>query len=162
MKLSKAAWNNVIIFSVMGMILLINLNSQDTSNTAQDNASASEIALLTEQQHILTLAVNQEFLIERIGKSWRATPEKLSEQAIEQMVLAWQQNSGVPLATAPVVIAENATKVTIELAGEQAPLVYSLYLTEQVLLVYHHNQDIWLQLPKVIDQQLLPANIFFE
>lgn len=161
MKLSRTAWNNVIIFSVMGMILLINLSNKDSSIDESTTAN-NEIALVNQQQHILTLAVNQELLVERSGKTWRATPAKISEQALEQMIYAWQQNTGVALSNTPKVIAENATKVTIELAGENLPLVFSLYLTEQQLLVFNHNQNIWLQLPKALDKQLLPAEIFFE
>ncbi len=161
MKLSRTAWNNVIIFSVMGLILLINLTNNDEQQTTNISVN-NEMNILTEHQHILTLTINQELFIERIGKTWRATPAKLSGQALEQMIYAWQQSTGSTLSTAPVVIQENATKVTIDLAGEAEPLILSLYLANQQLLIFNHQNEMWLQLPQALYFQLLPTEIFAE
>lgn len=162
MKLSRTAWNNVIIFSVMALILIINFTNDELNPSQERLSKDNEVEILSAHQHILTLAINQEFLVERIGKTWRAMPAKLSEQALEQMIYAWQQSSGVTIASEPQVLPENATKVTLELAGESQPLILSLYLVNQQLLAFNHQKNIWLQLPAALYQQLLPAAIFTE
>ena len=71
-KLSRSGWNNVIIFSVMGFILLINLTQKNTFMHA--TPENTEQFLIAEHAVILSLTVNQQTHIERIGQTWRSMP----------------------------------------------------------------------------------------
>ncbi len=63
-KLSRAGWNNVIIFAVLGFILLINATNKDVFKSPSDQTT--DVSLLGEQAVILTLTINKQFMIERI------------------------------------------------------------------------------------------------
>jgi len=84
MKLSRTGWNNVIIFSVMIFILVINVTNKKLYSS-DDNQSDEQNTIFAKHAVILSLAVNQQVTIERIGRTWRATPAKISGQALEQM-----------------------------------------------------------------------------
>lgn len=160
MKLSRTGWNNVIIFSVMSMILLINQMDKHLFQSGSDVSSKGEILLVEQHGTILTLAVNQQIFIERIGRTWRAKPAKISGQSLEQMMLAWQDNSGIIIEEPEGLKQQSGVVVTLELAGQQESIVMSLYPVKDQLLLYHHARDIWLSLPLPIYQQLLPAILF--
>lgn len=157
MKLSKTGWNNVIIFTVMSMILLINLTN---GKLFPDNTSTttSERPLLGEHAVILTLAVNDQILIERIGQTWRAQPAMISGQTLEQMMHSWRQLSAVEIA-APTEVGTNAMVVTINIAGQEHPTVLSLYPLYDQFLIYHHHDKKWLSLPAQLYPQLIPFNL---
>ena len=77
-KLSRTGWNNVIIFAVMAFILLINMTQ---NNTLKDTALVQdEIKLIEEHSVILSLTVNQQTNIERIGQTWRAQPTVIQKR----------------------------------------------------------------------------------
>jgi len=157
-KLSKTGWNNVIIISVMSFILLINVTSKNLfSNDKTDN---SEVALLGEYNVILTLTINKQLVIERIGKTWRATPANISGQALEQMMLAWQQSTGVSVHSPDNIDQQLALIVNVELAGQTVPTLLSIHATDQELLVFNHLTEQWLSMPMQLYSQLLPSAIF--
>jgi hypothetical protein len=158
MKLSRTAWNNVIIFSVMAFILLINMTNKQlfSPNDKPDN---TQQALLGEHAVIFTLNVHQQIIIERIGRTWRANPTKISGQALEQMMLAWQEVRGTPLNTPPDIDQQMGLVVTIEVAGKNQPQVLSLYATANEFLIFNQYTEQWLILPLPIFQQLIPAEI---
>ena len=159
MKLSRTGWNNVIIFVVMIFILVINVtNKQLFSDNNTD--VASEQSLLGNGSVILTLALNNNILIERIGRTWRATPAKLSGQALEQMMMSWQQVTGDVLIEAPIVDKKMALIITVNLAGQEQATVLSLYSVIDELLVFNHQSQLWFSLPMQIFQQLLPSPVF--
>ena len=159
MKLSRTGWNNVIIFVVMIFILVINVtNKQLFSDNNTD--VASEQSLLGNGSVILTLALNNNILIERIGRTWRATPAKLSGQALEQMMMSWQQVTGDVLIEAPIVDKKMALIITVNLAGQEQAAVLSLYSVTDELLVFNHQSQLWFSLPMQIFQQLLPSPVF--
>ena len=156
MKLSRTGWNNVIIFVVMIFILVINVtNKQLFSDNNTD--VASEQSLLGNGSVILTLALNNNILIERIGRTWRSTPAKLSGQALEQMMMSWQQVTGDVLIEAPIVDKKMALIITVNLAGQEQATVLSLYSVIDELLVFNHQSQLWFSLPMQIFQQLLPS-----
>ncbi|MFT5757046.1 MAG: hypothetical protein ACI9LM_001771 [Alteromonadaceae bacterium] len=159
MKLSRTGWNNVIIFVVMTFILVINVTNKQLFSDDVAN-SATEQSLLGNNPIILTLALHNNILIERIGRTWRATPAKLSEQALEQMMMSWQQAVGSVLAVAPVVDQKMALMITINLAGLEQSTTLSLYSVTDELLVFNHQSQLWFSLPMQIFQQLLPSQVF--
>lgn len=158
MKLSRAGWNNVIIFSVMTFILLINMTNQQLFSSGGDDGQA-ENYLFGEHAIILTLSIPQQLLVERIGRTWRATPAKISGQLLEQMMLSWHESQGQVMTSTPKVDPTMALLIRVELAGESQPQDLSFYTSDTELLVYAHQQKRWLSFPLAIFQQLLPNEI---
>lgn len=159
-KLSKSGWNNVIIFAVLAFILLINLMDKEANNTGEP--VTQEQSLLGEHAVILTLSLNKELTIERIGRTWRAQPAKISGQALEQMMLSWQQLSGQPLIDAPLLDNKMALIVSIETAGSNEVTIVSIYATDDQLLLFNHQSELWLAVPILLYNQLFPDQIFAE
>ena len=159
-KFSRAGWNNVIIFAVLGFILLINA-TQDNIFSSPTN-DQKEQSLLGDYAVILTLTVNQQIKIERIGKTWRAIPAYISGQALEQMMMSWQQSTGL-LIDAPAEFDHQLSLiVSVELAGKPQALVLSIHVTTEQLLIYNHQDEQWLALPMPVYSQLIPSQIFGE
>jgi hypothetical protein len=162
MKLSKTGWNNVIIFTVMSMILLINLTNGRLFPNNDKSTANNERSILGEHAVILTLAINEQIFIERIGQTWRAKPVIISNQALEQMMLSWQQPAALEI-SAPTDIFNNTNNnaiiVTINIAGQELPTVLSLYPLEAQFLIYHHLDKKWLSLSAQLYQQLIPFHL---
>ena len=148
MRLSRKAWNNVVIISMLLMIFFFN-GLHKKLNTPPANEGVQ--ALLPEQSFILAMAF-PELKIERIGTSWRS--QKLQsitwqadEQTLEQLVERWQRQQ-LTIAALPVSKISKASAdyaavskldrqasadyvASVWLAGEQLPAVYQLYSIEQ-------------------------------
>jgi len=157
-KLSKTGWNNVIIFVVMGFILLINVTNKKIYSS--DESSNQDIALVGTQNIILTLNINNIVAIERIGRTWRATPTSISGQALAQMMMSWQESSGQGMAQAPEVDRQFSLDVLLDIAGKTQPLQLSFYATEQQLLIFNQTSQQWLVMPIAMYGQLFPQEIF--
>lgn len=158
-KLSKAGWNNVLIFAVMGFILLINATHENVF-TGKKNHPIQESTIVAEDMVILTLSINNIITIERIGRTWRAIPAKISGQALEQMMLAWQQRTGNTLEEPPEVDPQLALIVALDIAGHAQPMKLSLYTSETELFIYNQQYQRWLSLPIEVFSQLIPDTIF--
>ncbi|MBA6397370.1 hypothetical protein [Colwellia sp. BRX10-4] len=158
MKLSRTGWNNVIIFSVMIFILVINVTNKKlySSTEQQDNKQQT---LFAKHAVILSLAVNQQVAIERIGRTWRATPAKISGQALEQMMLTWHEITGDIVTVPPELDHQMALVVTVELADEAQAQLLNLFITDNELLVFNLQQKRWLAFPLAIFSQLIPNEI---
>jgi hypothetical protein len=123
-KLSRAGWNNVIIFSVMLFILLINVSNKKLFKTTDQATTMTEQAVLGEHAVILSLTINNKLTIERQGVNWQAKPQLISGQALDQMMLSWQQFRATqikpiaelqtlkPNQQVKVILASNATTIT--------------------------------------------------
>ena len=160
MKLSKTAWNNVIIFSVMIIILLINTTNERLF--PEDNNS--DELLLPEHSVVLTLSVavanNGSILFERVGRAWQMTSQgillDLTNQQIEQMMFAWQQSSGLVQAADILVNGQEGIQVELSLAGVEQQQKFTLYPLIDQLLVYNMQKKLWLALPAAMNHQLIP------
>lgn len=159
-KLSKTGWNNVIIFSVMGFILLINVTNTKIFSSDENTPNEQEIALVGLQNVILTLNINNVVAIERIGRTWRATPAHISGQALAQMMMSWQQSSGETMAQAPDIDRQFSLDVSLDIAGKTQPLQLNFYATEQQLLIFNEVSQQWLVMPIAMYGQLFPQEIF--
>jgi len=161
MKLSRTAWNNVIIFSVMIIILLINATND---RLFPEGESVDDKNILPEHSVILTLSINfsdkRQLTFERIGKAWQMTSQgillDLNNQQIEQLMLAWQQGSGLVQADEILVEGVQGIEVLINTAANQDELVYMLYPLVDQLLVFNVQKKLWLALPKAVTHQLIP------
>ena len=95
MKLSRTGWNNVIIFSVMIIILLINATND---RLFPEGDSVNDKTILPEHSVILTLVINfsdnRKLTFERVGRAWKMASRgllvDLSNQQIDQLMLVWQ------------------------------------------------------------------------
>ncbi len=156
-KLSRAGWNNVIIFGVLAFILLINATHDDVFSARNNN---SELNVFGGDATILTLTINQQIKIERIGTTWRASPSVISGQALEQMMFAWEKSIGEQSNEPENLDKQLALIVSAELAGESSVTTLNIHITDQQLLVYNQNTKQWLVFPMQIYNQLLPAQLF--
>ena len=165
MQLSRTSWNNVMIFSVLAMILLINLTNDRLFSTDDNSViqTSSEQFILGEHAVILTLTISDKVLIERRGRTWQISPtelsKKLSEQSIEQMMMAWQQSFGLLQASTVKIEGLQGLRVTVELAGKEMPQILTLFALKDQLLIRRHSDESWLALPAVIYQQLIPLSL---
>jgi len=161
MKLSRTGWNNVIIFSVMIIILLINATND---RLFPEGGSGNDNTLLPEHSIILTLAINfsdnRQLAFERVGRAWQMTSQgllvDLSNQQIDQLMLAWQQGSGLLQADDILVEGLKGIEVLINTATSKDELVYKLYPLVDQLLVFNLQNKLWLSLPKAVAHQLVP------
>lgn len=161
-KLSKTGWNNVIIFAVMGFILLINATNKDVFSQRENENSqtAKEQPLIAEEQVILTLQINNVIEIKRVGKSWQAIPANINSQALEQMMMSWQQSVGTRLEEPPEFTREFSLDVKLDIAGMSLPLALNFYATDEQLLVFNQTSQQWLVMPIALYNQLFPQEIF--
>lgn len=161
MKLSRTAWNNVIIFSVMIIILLINATND---RLFPEGEGDNDKYLLPEHSVILTLTINfpdnRQLTFERVGRAWQMTRQgllvDLSNQQIDQMMLAWQQSSGLVQAGDVLVEGLEGIEVLINTATSKHELAYKLYPLVDQLLVLNLTNQMWLALPKAVTNQLVP------
>jgi len=160
MKLSKTAWNNVIIFSVMLIILLIN----STNNRLFPENDINDELVLPEHSVVLTLSITlpnkTSIIFERLARAWQTTSQDvlldLSNQQIEQMMLAWQQSSGLVQAADIVVNGQEGIEIALSLAGVEQEQKFTLYPLSDQLLVYNQQKNLWLALPAAMNHQLIP------
>lgn len=162
MKLSRAGWNNVIIFSVMIIILMINTTNNKLFPDESNETSAQGV-LLPVQSVILSLEIQDQenrLLIERVGTGWQVIVNgndiKSNEQKIEQIILAWQQSEGLMQASEIVIENQSGLEVSIALAGGIELQKFMLYPLKDQLLVKKLKDNTWLAFPPALIQQLLP------
>ena len=159
MKLSRSAWNNVIIFSVMAMILLINVTNDKLFPSTESGKTGQEQYILGDQSVILAMTVAENINIKRLGTTWQVSPELMSEHVLEQMMLAWQQSTGY-LQDAPENISiAPSIQVRVSLAGQALEQQLKLYHQNHQLLIHNQTTDTWMSLPHLIYPQLIPTEI---
>ncbi|TQF72307.1 hypothetical protein [Pseudoalteromonas luteoviolacea] len=157
MGLSRKAWNNVVIFSMLIMIFFLN-GLHHKLNPPEEELG--RVLILPEQSFILALAYPG-VKIERIGTSWRIESElphdgrqPYTEQDLIEIIKLWQ-NSELEMISAPEVNTEQAVSVaTFWLAAEELPLSYQLYLLNGQYILFAKRSQRWLQLSPQQAQQL--------
>ncbi len=160
MKLSRAGWNNVIIFSVMAFILIINATHENVFSEKEATTETGMISVVGHDNVILTMMVNQKVSIEREGASWRSLPEKvLARQAAEQMMRAWHNAEGSVLTTEFDRQAYQAVLVTMMIAGSNTIHMYSVYPLESQLIIFNHQTASLIELAPQMYRQLLPKEV---
>ncbi|WP_426359050.1 hypothetical protein ACPUVO_02055 [Pseudocolwellia sp. HL-MZ19] len=160
MKLSRVGWNNVIIFSVMAFILLINVTHNKIFSDNETISGTEQATLFSAHETILTLTFSHHVAIERIGKNWRATPAVLNEQGLDQMMRSWKNSEGEVVKSPPVLDEKMALVVNVELADQVEPYVLNLFATDTELLIFNRTTQVWKSFPLAIFSQLVPNEIF--
>ncbi|REL25173.1 hypothetical protein DXX93_00460 [Thalassotalea euphylliae] len=158
MRLSRAAWNNVIIFSVMGFILLINFTQLNKDESAE--SMTAEHYVIGENKVILTMNIDQQVTIERAGQAWRLLPEqRISAQLTEQMMRTWQQAQGKVIDVAIDRAQQSGLFISMVLADKPNIQLFSLYLLSEQVIVHNHQTDIYVALPAPMFSQLIPNGL---
>jgi hypothetical protein len=158
MKLSRTGWNNVIIFSVMIFILVINITNKKLYSS-DGIQSDGQNTIFAKHAVILSLAIKQQVTIERIGRTWRATPAKISGQALDQMMLTWHEAEGDIVSKPLELDRQMALVISVELAGETQAQLLNLFITDNEFLIFNHQQEKWLAFPLAIFSQLIPNEL---
>jgi hypothetical protein len=166
MKLSRPAWNNVIIFSVMIFILFINVTHDKLFSEQSTQAEALQSVL---PLHSVVVTMNiilpgkQKINIERVGRHWKLTTSGLifsqTDQQIEQTMLTWQQSKGLMQAADIVVEGTQGIFVEIALAGDENIHRFVLYPLPDQLLIYKQQAEVWLALPALSTKRLIPNSL---
>lgn len=157
-KFSRTGWNNVIIFSVMGFILLINAAQKNVSPMTEPS-NAEWQTLIPEYGAILSLTVNQQTHIERIGQTWRATPSLIEAQPLSAMMHTWHNTSGELIEQPAIFDKSQAIIVSLLLAGQEDSEYFMLLIHEDQLIIFKQSTNQWLRLPKAIFYQLAPQEV---
>ncbi|MGQ8364173.1 hypothetical protein [Glaciecola sp. 1036] len=154
-KLSQKAWNNVLIFSML--ILIVIFNWERFFGIATND----RMQLVPTGSVVLSMQIDQ-VVFERIGTSWRVNAPKqalspdLDTNAIEDMVKMWQsatiKQPDVEIDKSSLFPLDHV--VTLFVSGEGTPLVYSFKtLNEQVYVIYDARYYV-LDFPSL--EQLVP------
>ena len=156
MGLSRKAWNNVVIFSMLLMIFFLN-GVHHKLNPSNEVSGPQQ--LLPEQSFVLTLAFPG-YKIERIGTSWRIDgPWQAKPEQVQALVNDWL---AVKLEVADVTLnaGKALTVARFWLAGQELPVSYQLYLEQGQYYLFDKQQQLWLHVPKELAQTLfLPLDI---
>lgn len=158
-KLSKTGWNNVIIFAVMGFILLINATQKNIERDETGRFVNKEQPLLGEHGVVLSLTVNQQTNIERLGQGWRILPEVLAAQPLAAMMDTWHDLQARAVMEPDSVNKSKGIVVAIMLAGAEELSYFMLFPSEQSLVIYRQSDNTWFEVAKPFFNQLIPEEV---
>ncbi len=154
-RLSQRAFNNVVIFAMLLMIALFNLDSFLPASQPQGSQP-----LIENDAYILKIEQDQQRL-ERTGQQWRYVTESAVAIEPEAQIEAWQSGILEPAPRARS-LAQNLRPIiaVVWLAGESQGRVYAFYLSDSHTFVKHNDQ--WFELERVTLKTLLPWFTFQE
>lgn len=128
LRLSSKGWNNVIIFAMLAMILLLNNITGKLTDTGAEQARL----LLPEDAVIMSLQFDQ-YKVERIGQSWRTNaPLDQPGTSLSTLTQAWQSvmlkptdihPQGLPVVAVVWLAGENQGRVVQLFPSDNTPLV---------------------------------------
>ncbi|PKI02946.1 hypothetical protein [Glaciecola sp. 33A] len=152
LRLSQKGWNNVIIFTMLAMILMLNISSFDSDDSQLPQPIIEQGAIL------LSLQIDQD-VIERAGQTWRfsssspmASTAALEGQAgaLAALVNNWQRalvksqrEVSAELLKSPDFV------VVLWLAGERNGRVLSIKTIHQQTYLMLDNEVMLLDFPTV-------------
>jgi hypothetical protein len=159
LKLSRAGWNNVIIFSAMAIILIANLTTKHLFNEQGSSQSQQDIYVIGKDAVILTLSINNQLTVKRDGLSWQSNMPGIKTQTIDQMMQSWHSLQADIPAQEPQMQGLTPVQVNIVVAGQTKTIELMLYPTKQALYIYQHFQKQWYVAPEALYRQLVPITI---
>ena len=149
-RLSQKAWNNVIIFSMLIMITILNLDRFKSDDEGGPRP------ILADGEIVLSMQVDLN-VIERVGQSWRISPkspasaESVNPEALASLVNNWQR--AVVTEPSDVIDAKLFERpnhiVAIWLAGEPQSRVYSIINVDEQTYIKFGNNIALLDFPKL-------------
>jgi len=151
-RLSQKAWNNVIIFTMLAMILVLNIGSFKSDD------SDFPVPVIEEGGLLLSLQIDQ-YVIERAGQTWRLSsssplaneqPSEEQSEALAVLVDNWQRALVKPQneVTAEALQAPDVVAV-LWLAGERNGLVLPIKTINQQTYLMFNNEVMLLDFPTV-------------
>ncbi|RZM81429.1 hypothetical protein [Pseudoalteromonas rubra] len=155
MRLSRKAWNNVVIFSMLIMIFFLNGIHQKINPPKEELGS---MPLFEQQSFVLALGFPG-YKIERIGTSWRLSADKdatwqAQPAELEALITRWQE-SELTLTENPGLPGSAALSVAqFWLAGSELPVSFQLYQQQQSYYLFARQSQRWFSVDKTQAQQL--------
>lgn len=149
LRLSKRAWNNVLIFSMIALILILNLD--------QFNQEEARTRLIVpEGEYILSIDING-LEIEKAGPQWRIAPsgiqanETINETQLSDIVDAWQRAYISPVSTefSTEVFGQPDIIAVLQLAGVSKQTVVAFNIVQEELFLVIDKQVYILNSPNV-------------
>ena len=149
LRLSKRAWNNVLIFSMIALILILNLD--------QFNQEEARTRLIVpEGEYILSIDING-LEIEKAGPQWRIAPsgiqanETINETQLSDIVDAWQRAYISPVGTefSTEVFGQPDIIAVLQLAGVSKQTVVAFNIVQEELFLVIDKQVYILNSPNV-------------
>lgn len=157
-RLSQKAWNNVLIFSMLILIVIFNYDR------LFPNATNNALNIVDEGEFILSMQINQ-LNFERIGTGWRVSAPRaedipnMQSEDIDELVTQWQRALLRPTANtlSPQVTESPEYLISIWLAGQRTAKVIGLLSFEDTPYVVYEGELYLLDFPNL--NQLLPDSI---
>lgn len=149
-RLSQRAINNVVIFAMLAMIALFNLD-----RLLPDTAKLRAIAIVSDDDYVLKIE-HERSRLERAGGQWRQITERATELAVspEKQLASWYQAILNP-ADAPSEINQGEPIVAvIWVAGQPQGRVVAFYPRDDKVWVKYHGQ--WYLLGGALLSTMLP------
>jgi len=147
MGLSKKAFNNILIFTMLSIIFIANF-----SHLLFESENKATQTVINPSKHIVEIQT-VDLAIKRLGRSWSTEPPiEYSEQQLVNIIQRWQ--------TTPLSVYEGTFT-------NSNPYVIKIYLIEQVqpiiVKLYQHGDDYLLQTEEMRLLQLSTAQfpLFF-
>lgn len=141
MRLTRKAWNNVIIIAVLLMIFTLQFSHQWFNPSS---APARHLTILPPDAVVLSINLGDN-KVERIGENWRIQPPRqLSSEQLAAWVLRWQQLALAPYpAEQGIPVSVQQLSAQVWLAGEPAAVtVYFYWLDDERILVRNSSGDL--------------------
>jgi len=156
LRLSQKAWNNVLIFSMLALIVLLNYER------LFESADSDIQPIVKESDFIVSLQINQ-MTFERIGTGWRvmapseAELPNMQSEDIDALIAQWQRALIRP---SPDILPAEITSsppylVNVWLAGEKSAKVIGLLEVESTTYVISEGELYLLDFPTLA--RMLPA-----
>jgi hypothetical protein len=150
MGLSRKAWNNVVIFSMLLMIFFLN-GFHHKLNPDEQNLSVQR--LFPEQSFILAMAFPG-YKIERIGTAWRINgPWQADNEMLKNTVNQWQATELEP-ANVSLSSEQAITVAQFWLAGHELPWSFHLYYDAKNYYLFDKQTQAWLSVSASMAQSL--------
>jgi hypothetical protein len=119
-KLSQSAWNNVIIFSMLILIMLFNFSSHILNEGSSENLSFPK---LVPANMVITTMIFEQEKVERIGQGWRTISGTYSNEKLARLVEHWNNAEIRLFDQGPSWQSANST-IQIWFAGQALPIEY--------------------------------------
>ncbi|GGF76034.1 hypothetical protein [Alteromonas lipolytica] len=148
-RLSKRGFNNVVIFAMLGMIFLFNLE-----RFVPESKLPVTLPLLPESAHVLKIEQSN-YKLERVGQQWRWNGvNRTFETTPEAQINAWR-SAVMQAAKPPREVTQTEPLIAVVwVAGETQGLVYAFVAKDQTVWVQYAQQ--WYSIDNTRLAQLLP------
>ncbi len=124
-----------------------------------DNSAQEQLTLVPEYGVILSLTINQQTHIERIGQTWRAIPAVIEAQPLNAMMQVWHTTAAELIEPPENLDKSQAIIVSLLLAGQSENEYFLLALHDEQLIIFKQSTEQWLRLPKALFYQLAPKEV---